>query len=78
MTKKTKAKVKASQATSKVFLKRAFYLALVAVPAVLIFRNKAAVVAAAAIAYDQILEASEHIAEKAEVLLDKAKEFEIG
>jgi hypothetical protein len=85
MTTKTKAKPRtkstSKKATGILLLKRVAYFAMAAVPVYFIFKHKAAVTAAAILAYDQISEVvsdvGQELAEQAEVIIDKVKDLDI-
>ncbi len=83
MTKKTSAKAKLDKAlgrspsVSKTLIKRVFYFALVAIPVILAFKNKKAVVTAASIAYDHLADAGEVIATQTENLIEKVKDMDL-
>lgn len=78
---KAKAKTASKKITSNLWLKRVAYFALAAVPAYFIFKHKAAVAAAAALAYSQVSDVvsdvGHEIAEQAEVIMDKVKDLDI-
>lgn len=59
----------------RVWFKRFAYLSLMAIPAILIFKNKAALVTAAAIAYDKLSDVGHELADQAEVVIDRVKDM---